>query len=642
MNSESLMPNRRISLQARVSFAIVILSILVSSLTLAVIYLNFRNELRDSLRQRLVNIVTLAALQQDGDSFPLIQSPDDPEYIRVWEQNTAILQSDPDLVFVYTMRFDEEGLFFVVDAGDPTGDGFSPYGTRYYEPGPVLSENYRTLEEPISEETFYEDEYGRFLSAYAPIRDRQGDITGIIAADINANDIVASERQLLIISLGIFAAIIPLIALLGWFLGSNLAGPIQALTLAASRISQGELLYRPNIRPSRFADRFVPEIKQLYQSFFSMSDQQKELIENLEKRVDDRTTDLRIASEQVQKRATQLETIAEVAHSVSLIQDLDQLLNSIVHIIADRFSFYHIGIFLLDPGREYAILKATNSSGGQEMLRREHKLKVGEVGIVGFVAGSSKPRIALDVGQDAIFFNNPDLPETRSEMALPLQVRGIVIGVLDIQSKQTSAFQEDDFNVFHVLSDQVAIAIENARLFSETRRALSEVEKSYSDIVRSGWSRFTKNKDISAICYSAPEGRTFRDYPQYPEIKQVLDSGKTITETEKVSKIAIPLSVRGDVIGVLHIRIPEKYKWSDEDIDTLQRIADRASLALENARLYQESWLRGSKEQIISEISTKLGTSINIRNILQTAVEELGRALPGSDIEIRLEETQKQ
>lgn len=635
MNSSSTLSKRTINLQTRVALGFVALAVLVSGLTVVFVYINFRNQLRDSLRQRLVSIVSLAALQQDGDAFPGIESSDDPEYMRVWTQNTAILNADTDLVFVYTMRFDSEGLYFVVDAGDPAGSGFSPYGTRYFEPGPALAENFRTLQQPMSESTFYEDEYGRFLSAYAPIRDSSGQVTGIIAADISANKIIDSERQLLLISFGIFLASLPIIALLGWWFGSNLASPIKSLTLAFTRIAQGELNYRPIINTT------VPELRSLNHSFFSLADQQKALIENLEERVSTRTADLSVASEQIKIRAAQLQTIAEVAHSVSLVQDIHHLLDSIVNIIADRFGFYHIGVFLLDTNGDYAVLSATNSPGGQKMLARDHKLKVGEVGIVGYVAGSGKPRIALDVGHDAVFFNNPDLPETRSEMALPLLIRGMVIGILDIQSHATAAFSEDDIDVFHILADQVAIAIENARLFSETKRALTEVEKAYLEFVKGGWSRYTQNKQKSTIHYSSKEKRIIDNQTDYPEIRKAMGSGITIAETKKTSTLAIPLSIRGDVIGILDIRIPEKHDWNKEEINTVERIAERASLALENARLYEETRLKGSKEQIISEISAKISTSINIRNVLQTAVEELGRALPGSDIEIRLEEENK-
>lgn len=629
--SSSEQQKQGINLRTRVALGFILLATLSTALTLTVVFLNFRQQLRASLRQRLLNIVTLASLQQDGDAFSTIQSADNPEYERLRLQNTEILLSDPDLVFVYTMRFDAEGIYFVVDAGDPASPSFSPYGLRYYEPGPVLLASYRNLQQPVSETNFYRDEYGRFLSAYAPIRDRDGQVVGIIGADISANDILDNERYLLLVTLEIFAATLPFIAIIGWLLGRNLAAPIQTLTQVAARITQGELGYRPMNTTT------IPEIRVLNQSFYSMADQQKALIENLEERVAARTSELHAASEQVQRRAAQLQTISEVAHAISLVQDIDKLLFSIANLISGRFNFYHVGIFLLDSSNEYAVLSATNSEGGRRMLERGHRLKVGEVGIVGYAAGWGKPRIALDVGSDAAFFNNPDLPETRSEMALPLLVRERVIGVLDIQSKETAAFKEDDFDLFHTLANQVAIAIENARLFSETRQALEEAEKLYSEFIQKGWSGLLKTQQTYGVRLTTQGLQPLSEYVNYPEIKRALESVTSVTESKKNSCLAIPLTVRGEPIAVLDIRVPENRTWSDDEISMVQRIADRAALALENARLAESASQRARKERAISELSTKISASIDIRNVLQTAVEELGRILPGSDVEIRLE-----
>jgi len=632
VNPASLnLQSKGIGLRGRVAVSFILLAILSSAITLTIVFLNFQQQLRDALRQRLINIATIASLQIDGDAFAAIQSPDDPEYWQIHDQNTKILLSDPDLIFVYTMRFDEEGIYFVVDAGDPNSAGFSPYGTRYFEPGPVLSENYRNLLQPIGEEDIYSDEYGSFLSAYAPIRDSAGQVTGIIGVDISANKILAGERQLLFITLGIFLATLPMIIFLGWLMGNNLAGPIRALTLAASRIAAGELNYRPVIKSA------VPEIRTLNASFFSMADRQFALIQELEQRVEARTRELSATAEQVQRRVAQLQTIYEVTHSILLIQDLNRLLVSIASLISERFGFYHVGIFLLDENNEYAVLKATNSEGGARMLERGHRLKVGKEGIVGYVAERAKPRIALDVGIDAVYFDNPNLPETRSEMALPLLVQERVIGVLDIQSKETNAFQEDDFSIFNTLADQVAIAIENARLLNETRRALEEAEHIYRQFLQKGWSGILETQQLRAIRYTSQGMEKLSEFVAYPEIKQALQTGTIVAKTGKNASLAIPLIIRGETIAVLNIRLPEERLWKDEDIDVLQRIVDRAALALENARLIKSTQLSAQKERAISEISAKISASVNIRNVLQTAVEELGHALPGSQVEIQLE-----
>ncbi len=131
----------------------------------------------------------------------------------------------------------------------------------------------------------------------------------------------------------------------------------------------------------------------------------------------------KVAQEALQRRAIQLQTAAEVSRDASAVRDLPELLNRIVTLIRDRFGFYHAGIFLLDDAQEYAVLQAASSEGGRRMLARGHRLTVGETGIVGYVTGTGEARIALDVGEDAAFFDNPDLPATRSEMALP-RVRG--------------------------------------------------------------------------------------------------------------------------------------------------------------------------------------------------------------------------
>jgi FOG: GAF domain len=204
----------------------------------------------------------------------------------------------------------------------------------------------------------------------------------------------------------------------------------------------------------------------------------RELTRELEKRVGERTrqlaeTSLRLqeANRDLARRTAQLEAASEVARRAAAIRDVQTLLDETVRLISQRFGFYHAGVFLVDEAGEYAVLRAASSEGGQRMLARGHRLAVGEVGIVGYVAGTGKPRIALDVGEDAVFFSNPDLPHTHSEMALPLKVGERVIGVLDVQSVEPSAFTDEDVAVLQTMADQIALAIENARLLQRPRTA---------------------------------------------------------------------------------------------------------------------------------------------------------------------------
>lgn len=179
--------------------------------------------------------------------------------------------------------------------------------------------------------------------------------------------------------------------------------------------------------------------------------------------------------QRMERRAIQIQVAAEVARDAASVHDVDNLASRAVNLICSRFGYYYAGIFLLDENHEYAVLKAATGEAGQLMLAQNHRLKVGEVGIVGFVAASGQPRIALDVGQDAVHLINPLLPQTRSEMALPLKVNQLIIGVLDVQSETPGAFDADDIAILQTLADQIAVALETANLLDATRRQVQEL-----------------------------------------------------------------------------------------------------------------------------------------------------------------------
>jgi GAF domain-containing protein len=297
----------------------------------------------------------------------------------------------------------------------------------------------------------------------------------------------------------------------------------------------------------------------------------------------------------------------------------------------------------VDTTRQFAVLQAANSEGGQRMLIRGHRLELGSPSIVGNVADTGTVRIALDAGTDAVFFDNPDLPGTRSEMALPLSIRNEIIGVLDVQSTTPGAFAENDANILGVLADQVAIAIENARLFGQTQQALTEVQSLYTQFLQKEWQSFGRQESRIGYHKSIVGGKALETPIESDEIRQVLDKGEVIVldgrNDMSQPSIVVPVKLRGQTIGVLNITAPTKNrKWSQDEINMAQVISDRLALALDNARLLQESQRRAAKEAKIGEVTAKIGASINIRNVLQTAVQELGRALPGSEVVIQFEQ----
>lgn len=364
----------------------------------------------------------------------------------------------------------------------------------------------------------------------------------------------------------------------------------------------------------------------------SLSNRQLSTLQvDLEQRVEARTSEL-------EKRASQLEAVSSVARAIASVQDLDTLLPTITKLIGQQFGFYHVGIFLLDEKRENAVLRASNSEGGLQMLKRQHRLPVDHRSIVGYSISRGEPRTALDVGVDAVYFNNPDLPETRSEMALPLRVTGQIIGSLDVQSTQTDAFSTEDISVLATLADQVAIAIENARLFSEARDALKESRALFEKYTQQEWSTFARQVKQTGFVFDGKQVMPLDNSVKREAAKVVAQTGSLSLEKESAS-IGIPIKLRGQTIGVLDVRSKKGARqWKQDEISILEAAAERAALALENARLVQSAQRRAARERAIGDISTKIGAVSNLESILQVAVEELGRKIGGAT-EVSLEIT---
>jgi GAF domain-containing protein/HAMP domain-containing protein len=614
---------RQPPLSLLLTVAFTVAGALVSAVIILILYNNFRNELRQELRNRLVSITSVAALQQDGDTLVKVAARDDEYYKKINEQNLKIRASDPDLVYVYTMRKNEQGIYFVVDANLPGDEGIADFGQPYREPGPTLEQNFDTLNQTIIEPDFYTDEFGSFLSAYAPIYASNGEKVGVLGIDITANRVLEKERRFLNASLLIFLASLPFITLLGYLLGRQFSIPLVQITRTAQKIAEGNLNERVvEAGNSR-------EAALLADSFNRMAQKLTELVNNLEDEVAERT-------QKAEKRASRLQAVSSVARTIATLQEPSLLLPEITRLISQQFGFYHVGIFLLDEAREYAVLSAANSEGGQRMLQRQHKLRLDTKSIVGYTASRGEPRLALDVGADSVFFNNPDLPATRSEMALPLRVGERVIGVLDVQSTQPNAFTEEDISVLATLADQVAIAIENARLFSEARQALKESEQTFARYIKQEWISFTRRAKITGYLFDGQRAAPLEEKDEHPQTASLPQTGHLSLEKDS-GDLLIPLRLKGQIVGVIKIH-PKNMnrKWTEDERTLLETAAERAALALENARLVDSAQRRASRERIISEISTKVGAVSEMDAVMQVAVEELGRRL-GSAAEVTLE-----
>jgi GAF domain-containing protein len=358
---------------------------------------------------------------------------------------------------------------------------------------------------------------------------------------------------------------------------------------------------------------------------------------SLEQRVQERTTELQqrgmeleFANKQIQRRAAQLEALAQVMQVITSVRDLQELLPRIASVISDKFGFYHVGVFLLDEANEYALLSATNSEGGRRMLERKHRLRVGAEGIVGHVTSTGEPRVAMDVGKDPVFFNNPDLPETHSEMALPLRIEERIVGALDVQSKEEAAFTGDDIQMLSLLANQVSLAIENARLFDESRIALAEAEATSRQFTREAWGRLPVEHNLIGYRYTITGASPLSE----PVDLTGYYKGNGPNKQMETNQILVPIELRGEEIGTLVVQSPSTEALNSDQLDLIRAVAERVALSAENARLFEETTRRAERERLVSDITSKVRSLNDPQAMIETAAEELRKALGATSVEV--------
>jgi len=455
------------------------------------------------------------------------------------------------------------------------------------------------------------------------------ELDAIMVAEISAEE--AFQGVQVTIRTNIFIAILALIiAIVGAImLVQTITGPLNRLVSASRQLASGNFQTRAEITQD-------DEIGQVASSFNQMAGQLQSLVHNLEERVTERTKD-------VEKQAIELQVAAEIASDASRTRNINDLLNRTARLIHERLNYYHTGIFLVDDKREYAVLRAAGGETGELMVASNHKLKIGEAGLVGNVTNTGRPRIALDTAGDAFHFRNPLLPYTRSEMVLPIIVTDRTIGAVDIQSDQMNAFDEKDIAIIQIIADQLAVTIEKIRLLQEVEQSTIDLERGYRDYTAQTWRTFL-GRSGGQLGYTY-DGSVVQSLDGLPdESQKVLVSGQAIgipkSRDTSGSILAVPIKIRNQVIGVLRIKF-EGQQISTENQVLIQEAAERLALALENTRLIQNAILLAQREQQINKITAQTQQSVDLNAILQNTIRELGNALgtPRTFIQIGLPQT---
>lgn len=432
----------------------------------------------------------------------------------------------------------------------------------------------------------------------------------------------------------LFASVVVLLTMIvaGWSFSSGFVSNYQEVSSsdAGGWLSNTLVLLLVGALPVAAYSYLVPR---LVAALAQSQDRARELAHHqaqLEQQIDDR-------SDALTRRARHLEATAEVARDAALLLELEALLSRAATLISERFGFYHAGIFLLDSSGEWAELKAASSEGGRRMLLRGHRLRVGEEGIVGYATGRGVARTALDVGADAVFFDNADLPDTRSEVALPLRARGEIIGALDVQSRDPEAFTDEDVAVLQTLADQIALAISNARLLQQVQESLEAERRGYGELSLQAWVGLLRTHPELGERYD-PQGILPGSDRWREEMKRAARTGETVVDNEKPSAtMSTPIRVRDQVIGVLDAHKAEGAdQWTLGEIALMETLAGQLGIALEGARLFQDAQARAAREQMLGQFTARIRETLDVETVLQTAVRHIGETLGMAEVEVRM------
>jgi GAF domain-containing protein len=342
----------------------------------------------------------------------------------------------------------------------------------------------------------------------------------------------------------------------------------------------------------------------------------------------------------LEHRNKQIRLASEVARDAAAAQDLEQILERAVNLMQARFDLYHVGLFLIDERREYAVLRAAAGYGAKQILEQGFQVRVDRKSALGQFAITGTPYIVQETGEDPTYLEHPILKEAQSRAILPLRVGEETIGVIGIQRQDVNAFREDDIAVLQIMTDQLAVAIENARLLHNMQQAVHEMEAASGRYTRESWRAVGQRA-------GRPPGYRYRHKAidpiteQPPEVRQAWLEGRRVVdaqnneEQEGVKAAAIPIKLREETIGVFDLRSSND-TISSEALSLVEDIADRLALALENARLLEDTQRRAAREHLTREITDKMRRAASVESIVQTAVDELYEALGTTRAFVRL------
>jgi len=340
--------------------------------------------------------------------------------------------------------------------------------------------------------------------------------------------------------------------------------------------------------------------------------------------------------QRVADRTRYLEAAAEVSRAAASVLSAEQLIQQSVEWIRAQFGLYHVGLFLVDETGEWAVLEADTGEAGSVFLARGQRLMVEGGSPVGWSIVNAQARVVREGDVQAVHLGSPELPDARSEAVLPMRSRGRVVGALVVQSDQPDFFDSGLVAVLQTMADQVALSLDNARLFAESQEALEATRRAYGELSSRAWAELLRGRADWGYRYSELVSPAKGDWR--PEMRQAARTGRSVQgDGAEGPSLAVPVKVRDQVVGVLGFsKGVAGEAWTAEEVALLETLAGQLGLALESARLYQDTQRVAARERLTREITDRMRRASGVEDIVQTALDELSQALGTSRTFVRL------
>ncbi len=305
--------------------------------------------------------------------------------------------------------------------------------------------------------------------------------------------------------------------------------------------------------------------------------------------------------------ARNLDIARRISRETAALRDTDSLLNRAINAICDEFNYYHAQVFRIDDAGMNAVLIYSRGEIGAQLLQRGYRIPVGSDSIIGKVAATGRAITLNDVtvpNPETPFMAEPLLPETRAEMVLPLQIGDRILGALDIQSRQPNSFNPDDVRTLQILADQIAVALENARLLVESEERIREIDMLNRQLTNVGWDEVDGRESVPTV---------YRY--NLVELQRVVED-----KPAEDYNLSIPIRIRGEVVGTLNAAAPEGMEFTEGDESIVRAIADRVGIAVENARLFETTQSTLNETSTLYQLVRALNEAITLEDVLNSVI----------------------